>query len=81
MTDRRTRLQGYCNFAQTSDDEVVALLDRAREGFREPEAAGTPGDPPVRKRTQAFAGQEALVPTGVVLRPFGAATRRATLGG
>jgi putative phosphoribosyl transferase len=27
--------QGYRNFAQTSDDEVVALLGRAREGFRE----------------------------------------------
>jgi hypothetical protein len=32
-------------------------------------------------RSSAIAGQEALVPTGVVLRPFGAATRRATLGG
>jgi putative phosphoribosyl transferase len=27
--------QGYRNFTQTSDDEVVALLDRARDGFRE----------------------------------------------
>lgn len=25
--------QGYRNFTQTSDDEVVALLDRARQGF------------------------------------------------
>ncbi len=40
--------QGYCNFAQTSDDEVIALLDRAREGFREPEAAAAFGDPPIR---------------------------------
>jgi hypothetical protein len=32
-------------------------------------------------RWSAIAGQEALVPTGVVLGPFGAATRRATLGG
>ncbi len=40
--------QGYCNFTQTSDDEVVALLDRARDGFREPEAVGMPGDPPIR---------------------------------
>ncbi len=40
--------QGYSNFTQTSDDEVVALLDRAREGFREPAAADTPGDPPLR---------------------------------
>ncbi len=29
----------------------------------------------------AIAGQEALVPAGVVLRPFGAAIGRATLGG
>ncbi len=27
--------QGYRDFTQTSDDEVVALLDRAREGFRD----------------------------------------------
>jgi predicted phosphoribosyltransferase len=26
--------QGYRVFAQTPDDDVVALLDRAREGFR-----------------------------------------------
>ena len=25
--------QAYCNFTQTSDDEVVALLDNARDGF------------------------------------------------
>ena len=29
--------QGYRHFTQTSDDEVIALLDRARDGF--PEAA------------------------------------------
>ena len=40
--------QGYRNFTQTSDDEVVALLDRAREGFREPAAADTSDDPPMR---------------------------------
>jgi putative phosphoribosyl transferase len=40
--------QGYRNFVQTSDDEVIALLDRAREAFPEPAAAGTAGDPPVR---------------------------------
>jgi len=38
--------QGYRNFAQTSDDEVIALLDRAREGFREVTAGAV--DPPVR---------------------------------
>jgi dienelactone hydrolase len=27
--------QGYRNFTQTSDDEVIALLDRARDGFQD----------------------------------------------
>ena len=40
--------QGYRNFAQTADDEVVALLDRARQGFREPAAADASGDPLIR---------------------------------
>lgn len=40
--------QGYRNFAQTSDDEVIALLDRARAGFAETTGAGTAGDPPLR---------------------------------
>ena len=47
--------QGYQNFTQTSDDEVVALLDRAREGRR----AGTIADPPIRD-------QEVRVPVGRV---------------
>jgi predicted alpha/beta-hydrolase family hydrolase len=34
--------QGYRNFTQTSDDEVKALLDRAREGSREVAAADDP---------------------------------------
>ena len=34
--------QGYRNFTQTSDDEVIALLDRAREGFREVVASAAP---------------------------------------
>jgi pimeloyl-ACP methyl ester carboxylesterase len=52
--------QGYRNFAQTSDDEVIALLDRARDGFPEPAAAGTAGDPPVRD-------EEVLVSAGPVV--------------
>ena len=31
-------------------------------------------------RRSAISGQEALVPTGVAIRPFGAATHRDTLG-
>ncbi|ORA79985.1 phosphoribosyltransferase [Mycobacterium malmoense] len=38
--------QGYRNFAQTSDDEVVALLARARSGFHA--AGGGADDPPLR---------------------------------
>jgi len=37
--------QGYRNFAQTTDDEVIALLDRAQSGFRAAAA-----DPPPRDR-------------------------------
>ena len=37
--------QGYRNFRQTSDDEVIALLDRARGGFRDVLAGGSAADP------------------------------------
>jgi putative phosphoribosyl transferase len=40
--------QGYRNFAQTSDDEVVELLDRARRGFQEVVASASADDPPLR---------------------------------
>nr|WP_231846609.1 phosphoribosyltransferase [Mycobacterium leprae]AAA63059.1 u650s [Mycobacterium leprae] len=40
--------QGYCNFTQTSDAEVIALLDRAREGFGESATTATLGDPQIR---------------------------------
>ena len=40
--------QGYRNFSQTSDDEVIALLDRAREGFPGRLAGGSAADPPLR---------------------------------
>lgn len=39
--------QGYRDFAQVSDDEVVDLLARARDGFRAAASAGA-ADPPVR---------------------------------
>ena len=51
--------QGYLNFTQTSDDEVIALLDRAREGFREPAVASATDDPPIRD-------EEVLVTAGFV---------------
>ena len=40
--------QGYSNFTQTSDDEVIALLDRARDGFSEAVASVSAADPPLR---------------------------------
>ena len=40
--------QGYRNFTQTSDDEVIALLDRARDDFRDVATSGTAADPPLR---------------------------------
>ena len=40
--------QGYRNFTQTSDDEVIALLDRARDGFSEAVASVSAADPPLR---------------------------------
>ncbi len=40
--------QGYRNFAQTSDDEVVALLGHARRGFRNEVANATSHNPPLR---------------------------------
>lgn len=40
--------QGYRDFTQTSDDEVVALLDRARENFRDAATPRAADDPPLR---------------------------------
>lgn len=37
--------QGYRNFTQTSDEEVIALLDRARADFAGPAAASVAGNP------------------------------------
>ena len=39
--------QGYRHFTQTSDDEVIAILDRARDGFAKAASAGA-ADPPLR---------------------------------
>jgi putative phosphoribosyl transferase len=76
--------QGYCNFAQTSDDEVVALLDRAREGFREA-AAATSDDPPIRdEEVRVSAGPVSVAghltipehPVGVVVFAHGSGSSR-----
>ena len=41
--------QGYRSFTQTSDDEVIALLDRARDGFSEAVASVSAADPPAAR--------------------------------
>ena len=72
--------QGYRDFTQTSDAEVIALLDRAREGFPEPAAAATPGDPPIRdEEVRVSAGPVSVAghltipehPVGVVVFAYG----------
>ena len=77
--------QGYCNFTQTSDDEVIALLDRAREGFREPAAAATSADPPIRdEEVRVIAGPVSVAghltipehPVGVVVFAHGSGSSR-----
>lgn len=50
--------QGYRRFRRTSDDEVVALLDRAHTGYRQLVVSAL-DDPPVRD-------EEVRVPTGLV---------------
>lgn len=76
--------QGYCNFTQTSDDEVVALLDRAREGFREP-TVGAADDPPIRdEEVRVSAGPVSVAghltvperPVGVVVFAHGSGSSR-----
>jgi hypothetical protein len=41
---------GLPQVPQTSDDEVIALLDRARDGFRYAVASRSAGDPPLRDK-------------------------------
>ncbi|MGO9926399.1 MAG: alpha/beta family hydrolase [Mycobacterium sp.] len=76
--------QGYHDFAQTSDDEVVALLERARSGFR---AVASPGadDPPLRdEEIRVTAGRVSVAghltiperPKGVVVFAHGSGSSR-----
>jgi putative phosphoribosyl transferase len=76
--------QGYGNFTQTSDDEVIALLDRARNGF--PEISASPiADPPLRdQEVEVAAGPVTLAghltipehPTGIVVFAHGSGSSR-----
>ena len=77
--------QGYRNFTQTSDDEVIALLDRARDGFQEVVASASAGDPPLRdEEVRVAAGPVSVAghltipehPTGVVVFAHGSGSSR-----
>jgi putative phosphoribosyl transferase len=77
--------QGYCNFNQTSDDEVIALLDRAHEGFRERAVASASDDPPLRdEEVRVSVGPVTVVghltipehPLGIVVFAHGSGSSR-----
>jgi len=75
--------QGYRSFTQTSDDEVVALLDRAYKGYRQ--VAVSALDPPLRdEEVRVSAGPVSVAghltipehPTGIVVFAHGSGSSR-----
>ena len=77
--------QGYRNFTPTSDDEVVSLLDRARDGFVEAAAIDAAADPPLRdEEVQVVAAPVSVAghltipenPRGVVVFAHGSGSSR-----
>jgi len=77
--------QGYRNFTQTSDDEVIALLDRARRNFAEAAAIDPAADPPTRdEEVRVLAGPVAVAghltipetPRGIVVFAHGSGSSR-----
>jgi len=76
--------QGYRNFSQTSDEEVIALLDRAQVGFADV-TADAAGDPPLRDEEVEVAAGAVVVaghltipehPSGVVVFAHGSGSSR-----
>ncbi|MGZ5393044.1 MAG: phosphoribosyltransferase family protein, partial [Mycobacterium sp.] len=76
--------QGYRDFTQTSDDEVISLLDRARDGFAEEADVGAI-DPPLRdEEVTVAAGPVTMAghltipehPTGIVVFAHGSGSSR-----
>jgi putative phosphoribosyl transferase len=76
--------QGYRAFTQTSDDEVIALLARARDGFRGV-ASTSAADPPLRDEEVEVAAGPVVVaghltiperPSGVVVFAHGSGSSR-----
>ena len=77
--------QGYRNFTQTSDDEVIALLDRARDNFAEAVAIDAAADPPLRdEEVRVLAGPVTVAghltipehPRGIVVFAHGSGSSR-----
>lgn len=77
--------QGYRNFTQTSDDEVIALLDRARRNSAEAAAIAAAADPPLRdEEVQVVAGPVSVAghltipenPRGIVVFAHGSGSSR-----
>ena len=77
--------QGYRNFTQTSDDEVIALLDRARRNFAEAAAIDAAADPPLRdEEVRVLAGPVTVAghltipenPRGIVVFAHGSGSSR-----
>lgn len=77
--------QGYRNFGQVSDGEVVRLLERARDGSRAPADDAAAADPPVRdEEVTVSAGSVSVAghltiperPVGVVLFAHGSGSSR-----
>ena len=76
--------QGYRHFTQTSDEEVIALLDRARDDFANAARAAA-DDPPLRdEEVEVAAGQVTVAghltipehPTGIVVFVHGSGSSR-----
>ncbi|MEE6179755.1 phosphoribosyltransferase [Mycobacterium sp. 050134] len=77
--------QGYRNFTQTSDADVVTLLDRVREGFGDPPADAAADDPPLRdEEVRVSAGPVTVAghlkvpqrPIGIVVFAHGSGSSR-----
>ncbi len=76
--------QGYSKFTQTSDDEVIALLDRAHEGFRKPVAGATADPLPRDQEVRVTAGAVSVAghltipehPVGIVVFAHGSGSSR-----
>jgi putative phosphoribosyl transferase len=77
--------QGYHRFRETTDDEVIALLDAAGDGSRDVVTSGVDADPPLRdEEVQVTAGLVSVAghltipeqPTGIVVFAQGSGSSR-----